>query len=119
MMIAYGICVFTRERFPLFAKKSDLPIESKKLFAVVFDEEKSMDNREQFLRRIRNAVAHMNIKFSQNVSIEDSIGVELWDAKKNRPPNFRVTISVKNFMVFLNEIGHQFGDWWQKYRLSM
>jgi len=62
-----------------------------------------------FLQKIRNAVAHVNIEFVPNIPVEDPSGVELWNVN-NGTTDFRVSISVRNFMVFLNELGHQFAD---------
>jgi hypothetical protein len=109
IMIAYGICVFPKERFSDFAE-IDSPIHSKKFFNVVLDKGNSMVKREHFLRRIRNAIAHGNFKFTPGIPVDDPSSMELWDGPPNGKVNFQVTISVRRFLSFLNEIGHQFAE---------
>jgi len=110
IMTAYGICVIPRERFNGFAD-FHYPLRSKRLFRVIEDKKHVMDDRAKFLRRIRNAIAHVNIKFLPNVSVDDPSGVEFWDRVNEKTDiDFRVTISVRGLLEFLNEIGHQFAD---------
>ena len=109
IMTAYGICVIPRERFNGFAD-FHYPLLSKSLFRVIEDKKNVMGERAKFLRKIRNAVAHVNINFLPNVSVDDLAGVEFWNRDKKGDIDFRVTISVKGLLEFLNEIGHQFAD---------
>jgi len=113
IMIAYGICVFPKEGFSNFAEM-DYPIRSKEFFQVILDEKNSMSRRSCFLRRIRNAIAHGHFKFLSGISVDDPNSMELWDGPRDGEVNFKVTISVRKFLSFLDEIGHQFADWNEK-----
>jgi hypothetical protein len=109
IMIAYGICVIPRERFDGFAN-FHYPLQSKELFIVIEDKKNVMGDRAEFLKKIRNAVAHVNINFLPDVPVDDPVGVELWNEDLKGDIDFRVTISVRGLLVFLNELGHQFAD---------
>jgi hypothetical protein len=109
IMIAYGICVFPKDRFSDFAEM-DYPICTRKFFRVILDEKNSMNERKSFLRRIRNAIAHGHFEFLSGISVDDPNGMKLWDGPPNGEVNFRVAISVRKFLSFLNEVGHQFAE---------
>ena len=109
IMTAYGICVIPRESFNGFAD-FHYPLQSMRLFKVIEDKKNVMSERAIFLKKIRNAVAHVNIDFLPNIPVDDPSGVELWNKDTKGEIDFRVTISARGLLKFLNEIGHQFAD---------
>jgi len=92
----YGLLIIPKEIWE--REKTNFPFESKKYFKIITgnNELSTLD----FLRLLRNALAHANFSINAKNSI-----VTFWNINSANQINFEVQVQYDKITIFMSEIG--------------
>lgn len=107
MMLAYGLLVFPKELLENDIDWSKFRFETKSCFSFDIDKNEAQKETEKFVREMRNAIAHANVRYLGGVDVDCKGGCEFWSVDPwTKSVKFKVKTSEKCFLKFLTEIGH-------------
>jgi len=110
MMLAYGIFVFPKEVLGNSVDWSKCEFSPEDTFNFLIDETGAQKRLPQFIRGMRNAISHANVKYLGGVPADQENGCTFWSEKKEEASktmvvNFKVQTSSKGFLEFLDKVG--------------
>jgi len=96
ILLMYGLLIIPKEIWE--REKTNFPFESKKYFKIITgnNELSTLD----FLRLLRNALAHANFSINAKNSI-----VTFWNINSANQINFEVQVQYDKITIFMSEIG--------------
>lgn len=110
MMLAYGIFVFPKEILGNSVDWSKCEFRPEDTFNFLIDEIGAQKRLPQFMRGMRNAISHANVQYLGGVPADQEDGCTFWseekeEACKKKQVNFKVQVSSKGFLEFLDKVG--------------
>lgn len=105
LMTAYILLVYPRELLNQFDYNT-LPDDLQHPFTFAIPASPAILDNEAFIKKMRNAIAHANIA----LALGENAAFQLWNERNNNR-DFDVTISKKNFVGFLGQLGKSFVEY--------